>query len=411
MFKFILTLAWRNIWRNRLRSLIYLLATTVGISLTLFTLAVIDGFVQSRIKDLIELEASHLQVHQKDFLEERELGNYIPQANSLKDLILNQEGAKPFIKGISTRQIIDATIASAYNNRGVQISGLDREEELKINSLNDFLVDGNFLEGKKRILVSEKIAEKLRLKIRSKVVISFQNLESDIISDIYRVGGIFKSPNSVFDENHVFVKQEELEETSGLGEKHEMRILLNNNDQVEEFKAWLTSLLSKKQLLEKWPNLEIKAWDELFPGVAIYREYIRVNNLIIFSLILIGLGFILINIINLIIQERLREIMILRSIGFKAREMFLMLVIEGNLLTLLGCMIGLLFGTVFIVITAKTGINLFEGFESFGFRNQIFPVFKFINLVLGVALSFLMSFLIGSIPSLKVFFLKFEKVK
>ena len=78
----ILKIAWRNIWRSKVRSLVVIFANIIGVISIIFLLAMVYGITDSYIENAIQKETSHIQIHDKMYPEEKEINYFIPESES-----------------------------------------------------------------------------------------------------------------------------------------------------------------------------------------------------------------------------------------------------------------------------------------------------------------------------------------
>lgn len=203
----LLTLAWRNIWRNKKRSLIIMTAIAVGLCCGLFASATMFGMWDSMINSTIDRDLGHFQIHSKDFEEEKLITDTIP---SFKNVLATLEKLK-YVTGISSRVLIEGMASSATTSNGVRIVGISPDDEKKVTSIHNQISKGGYFEQdwKNQIIIGKKLADNLGIKERSKIILSFQGIDGSIIYGAFRVAGIFKTESSVFDKSNVFVKQNE----------------------------------------------------------------------------------------------------------------------------------------------------------------------------------------------------------
>jgi len=196
-------MAWRNIWRNKTRSILVMLSVIIGLWAGLFTMAFVQGMYLDHMKDTIVNYLSNLQVHHKDFSQERDIGKTITVTKS-RVAALNND---PRVKGASPRLIVQVMISSPVNALGVNAMGIMPYYENKTTGLSQKLAEGSTLQLQKKngILMSQKLASRLKVKLKNKVVLSFQDVNGDIVSGTFRIAGIFTSGNSTFDEANVYV--------------------------------------------------------------------------------------------------------------------------------------------------------------------------------------------------------------
>ena len=124
----IFKIAFKNVWRNKVRSLIVIIAITLGLSGGIFTVSIITGMVEQKVRSGVNNEVSHIQVHNPGFLKNYESGYIIPHADSIAGIIFKV----PAVKAICLRTRITGMAASPNSAGGVQIIGVNPEKEKKV---------------------------------------------------------------------------------------------------------------------------------------------------------------------------------------------------------------------------------------------------------------------------------------
>ena len=196
-------LVWRNIWRNKTRTTVFLLAAFFGFAMALFTLNLMKSISQQRLDDAKNLQTSDLQIHKMGFQDDKDITLFIPNAENVIQKVKENANVDVVAKRIST----NAVAASPENSIGCEIKGVEPTTEREISVVQDFLVEGSYLSTDMRmpILISKKTADKLKLKLKSKIIITLKNTQEEIVGGSFRVAGIFATPSTPFDENTVIV--------------------------------------------------------------------------------------------------------------------------------------------------------------------------------------------------------------
>ncbi len=365
----ILQLAWKNIWRNKTRSFIIIGAIAIGLFAGTFMTSFISGWMQRQIESDINNQISFIQIHHKGFTRNYDLADYFMRSDI--DPVLKSDDT---VSNVSYRVIITGMLASAANAVGVNINAVDVDDETAVSDLYKNIPDtcGNFLrdDATMRIVISSRTAEKLNVKLKSKVVVNFQDAGGEIVSLAFRVGGIFRTTNSVFDEGNVFVKKSDVAELTGLpeGAVHEAAVMIKLPDACD---ALTTSL--KRQL----PDMDVRNWKEISPMLKLSDEWQGLMSTIILGIFLFALAFGIVNTMLMAVLERTHELGMLMAIGMNKRKIFRMIMTESILLTLVGSMIGVIVALAVIAFTAKNGIDLSfmmgDNFEDYGFGSVVYP--------------------------------------
>lgn len=363
----ILIMAWRNIWRNKTRSLLVMFSIVIGLWAGLFAMAFVKGLYEQNIKDTIKNYLSHYQVHHPQFAMDKDINkSFIIQKNAVTTLRNDLR-----VKEISPRFITDAMMASPVNAVGISAIGIIPLMEDSVTRIYQRIIEGSHLEAMKPngVLIGEKNAKKLKLKVKSKVVLSFQDAKGEIVSSAFRVQGIFRSSNSAFDESNVYVLASQLQKMTGMDSSsyHELAILLNSNEDQKSIIPQLKTLFG---------NLKVEDWMELSPELDLIVNSFNLYMYIFIGIILLALSFGIINTMLMSVLERVRELGMLMAIGMNKPRLFFMIILETVLLSLAGSPIGFLISYFTIHYFGIHGIDLSmfsEGLKSFGYASIIYP--------------------------------------
>ena len=363
----LLSLAWKNVWRNRRRSLIIVTAITVGLWGALLAGAIMIGWGESTVNTAIDRDLAHIQIHQADYTRDKDVNRFIPGGPAILDEIRRLPG----IRAVSGRTLVEGMAASPKTAFGVLVTGIDTASAIAVTDIHDLIVDGTYFGSITRnpVVIGQKLADRLNIRVRSKVVISFQAMDSSLVSAAFRVAGVFKSESAQFDETHVFVLQSDL-----------LR-LLNSRPMVHEIAVRAESAVKAEKVLAvlktDYPRLSVQTWKEIAPEVAVTAAAMENFSYLFVGIILVALIFGITNTMLMAVMERVRELGILIGVGMKKRRVFFMIVLETILLSLTGGFGGMITGGLTIMLLSRTGVD-FSAFsssmESFGVSTILHPV-------------------------------------
>ncbi|HPQ33841.1 MAG TPA: ABC transporter permease [Tenuifilaceae bacterium] len=363
----ILSVSWRNIWRNKTRSLVIITAIALGIFAGVYTIAFMYGWINQKIESVINTEMSHIQLHQPEYLETNEVHDFIPDIVSLRNEILGMDS----VKAVSARVIATCMVASAETGSGVQLVGIDPENEMLVTNIHKKIVEGEYFNGVKRnpIVIGEKLAQKLKVKVRSKIVVTITEMDGTLTGGAFRVAGIYRTSNTTYDEMKAFVRAEDLRRLLNVGPTagHEIAVVVDKNGM---------ELPIAEKLKAKYTGLQTLTWTKLVPEMELMNENINLMMYIFVVIILLALGFGIVNTMLMVIMERVKELGMLMAVGMNRVRVFGMIVTETIFLSLTGGVVGIVLALATIAITAKTGIDLSlwaQGLNSAGFDAIIFP--------------------------------------
>ena len=395
----LLTLAWRNIWRNKKRSLIIISAIAVGLCCGLFASATMFGMWDSMINTTIDRDLGHFQIHSKSFEDEKLVTDTIPD---FQNVISTIESYK-FVSGVSSRILIEGMASSATTSNGVRILGINPDNERKVTSVYKQIVNGSYFEEdwKNQIVIGEKLATNLGIREKSKIVLSFQGIDGSIIYGAFRVTGIYRTESSIFDKANVFIKEGDI--LNLINSKlisNEIVVRLSSVQQVDSVYI---------PIKNHYSDLSVKYWGELAPELKFYYEMLIVQMNIFVGIILFALLFGITNTMLMSVMERVREFGVLMAVGMKRSRVFLMIMMETISLSFIGGIVGLILAIIFIQYFGNVGINLSaftEGLSQWSLGTRLYTSLPF-SFYPPLALMILATAIIGALyPALKAIKLK-----
>lgn len=362
----IFKISWRNIWRSPTRSFVVMGAIVVGIWSVVFLFGMMNGMMDTYVQNAIKNEVSHIQIHQPDFLKDKESKYFIADGQSVLDKCKDIEG----IEAATTRSLTNAMIASSKSTKGIRVSGIEPELEKQVTGIASEIVEGEYLSEKKKnpILVSAKTAEKLNLKLHSKVVLTFQNLNGDITAAAFRVIGLFDSGNNMYDETISFVRQKDLNELLGRENiAHEVALIVDDLANIDRIKAALTA---------DFPELSVQSYREIAPELELFQSNMKMASVLYMVIFMLALIFGIINTMLMTVLERFKEIGMLMAVGMNKLKVFSMIVVETLMLAIISAPIGLLLSYLTVEYFHKNGFNIFffpeDGMKQFGMSNFVY---------------------------------------
>lgn len=342
-------------------------AIALGLFAGVFMIAFMQGMVDARIDSATKTELAHLQVHAPHFLDNNETSLLIDDAEKLTEQIAQTTG----VVAASRRLVAEPFITAAHGTGGGRMIGIFPDQEKQVTDIFKFVKEGTYLENSGRmppVLIGEKLAKNLNLKVGSKINVQLVDLNGDLSSKGYRVCGIYKTSNTGYDEVHLFARFTDLQTQLGISENkaHELAVVVNNGDEAAIVKPEIQKIAG---------NLDVQTWKELSPEMSLLTDSMDQYMYIFVLIILLGLCFGIINTMLMAVLERTKEIGMLMAIGMNKRRIFFMIILESVLLTLSGGVLGIFIGSMVTRFFSVHPIDLSmfaEGLEKYGYNTQIY---------------------------------------
>jgi len=380
-------IAWKNVWRNKVRSLVVVMAIAFGLLGGIFSSAVLKGTSDQRVREAVSRETSHLQMHNPAYAEDNEVQFFIDGNHKKLESALDTIKA---IEAWSARVKIMAMAGSANAGTGVMVMGIEPEKEKRVTDIHSLICDscGSWFRETRGlpVVIGEALAKKLKVHLHSKIVLTFQDMQGNLTGGAFRICGIYRTSNSVFDEMNIFVSHKDIVPLLAIdtGVCHEIAIRMKEPGQLDRVQLTLKRL---------FPSLLVQNWKEIDPILGMMNDFMDLWLYLFMGIILLALGFGIINTMLMAILERTRELGMLAAIGMNKQRIFLLIMLESVFLSLTGGIIGIILGTLLTWYTNHTGINLgslAEGFEKIGYNPMLYPSLDlrfFMNLTIMVILT------------------------
>lgn len=356
-------LAYRNIWRNKTRSLLSSLAVGIGMALLLLMVSVLEGEMQGALQNTIRLQSGHLQIRPASY-EENKI--------SLKweDLIAEPEQVAAKVKSLpqvtvaTPRLSASAILTLSDESKGVQILGIDPESAAN-QPFRDGMLSGEFITADDRegILVGNILAEKLNLKVNDKVNLLVTTSNGDVNEQPFTIRGIFTTRTPGYDESTIFMPMAKAQAITAT-ENHASSIfvLLQNSEDADAVAQALQS-----------NNFKILTWREQNQFVVQFEDYANAFFIILYLIVLGITATVVTNTLVMAVFERTREIGILSAIGMKGRGIMAQFLAEAALLATGGVIGGLIIGGAIVAYFTVYGIYIGDyGISGVLFEDHIY---------------------------------------
>ncbi|MDA3778844.1 MAG: FtsX-like permease family protein [Bacteroidales bacterium] len=417
------SISWKNVWRSKVRSLVVIIAVILGLFGGTFSAALMYGMSQNRVDEAIKNEVSHIQIHNPKFLQNKDIvctitdvKNKIKQIEALEEVDVASARIKQLIMaktsttgtgvnvlGINPQKekLVSSVYKAIYDSTDV----VDKLGISNIKQIQQFVKDscGKYFEAgrKNQVVIGEELASKLKVKVRSKIILNFQNLDGEFTGGAFRVVGIFRTNNSNFEASYIFVNYDDIAKLLGFdnNKAHEIAIKLKDG-----YKAAPVAEKLKKMYLD----LNVMTWKEIQPELGMMTDWMNAMLYVFMVIILLALGFGIVNTMLMVVLERVKEIGMLMAIGMNKIRIFGMIMLETIFLSITGGVIGLIISYFAIEIFAYRGINLklfSKGLEALGYQAIMYPKLNFdfyLTITILVIITGILSSIYPAIKALKL---------
>ncbi|MBN2402675.1 MAG: ABC transporter permease [Spirochaetes bacterium] len=397
--KTLILISWRNLWRQKRRSLIVILSVGLGIFAMILSIGLLNGMINQAVENTISTSIGHIAIHQKGFQDTMKLEyNFLP-ARGIEKIIMEEN----YVSSYAPRLKVQAMVRSAEASRGVLVYGIDPEKEKTISKISDYTIKedgGAFLDSPSEgsILISKSMAKKLDLLIGDKLVLMIQDKNNEIVGIGMTVKGFFQTPVDSFDKFVVFAGMRKMQEITGLDKNiTEINILLKDKKDVDAVKKLLISKIGN-------PDLEILTWKDMVPNLVSAVKFMDAMMYIFFSIIFITVIFSIANTLVMAIMERFHEIGVMKSIGTRPSWIFFIVIFEAVNLGLIGLAAGVSMGTICTMVLSNVGLDFsffIESMRMWGTGSIIYPSIKTMDIVMATVIVMSTTIVAALYPAVK----------
>jgi ABC-type lipoprotein release transport system permease subunit len=391
-FKAMLTLSWRNLWRNHRRTLIMLAAISVGVWAMIFMTALMRGMVDDMLHQGIRNLPGHIQIHHPDFRDDPSVVNSIASPGGELLRALNDPGTKQWTARIK----VPAIISSERESRGINLLGVEPRAENLITGIGEQIIEGRFLdtEDDRGIVIGAKLAQRLETRLGKRVVIMSQDPDNNIAERGFRIVGVYKAKLPGLEEINVYAARGTLQKLLKLGDRISEIVIID-----EDFRDVETLYQNIKAATPD--TLEIKAWYELDTYLNSMLNMMDGFVLVWIIIIFLALSFGLVNTLAMAVFERTREIGLIQALGMRPGMIVYQILLESLLLLLIGLSIGNVLA-VLTIIPLESGMDVSavaEGMAMMGASSVLYPNLTLDDMIIANVVVILLGTLTAIFPA------------
>jgi len=327
----IFKIAWRNIYRNKKRSLITITSIFAALFLIIFMRALQFGFYDNLIKTVVESYAGYVEVHAKGFWDNQNLENSMVVDNELIKNIETVNGVENTVERLQSFSLI----STGDKTRGGVINGVVIEDEQKITDWNKNIIDGSFQLERNEIIIAKGIAEYFDLQIGDSLILYGQGYRGMMAAGKYPVKGIIDLKNPNLNKLGIFMTLESARDYVS-SDNISTHIIIDKRQYYSEDKILndLENILSS--------DYEVMTWKETLPEIEQTITADSAGGLIMAFILYIIVVFGMFGTVLMMTEERKYEFGVLISIGMSRIRLFSIILVETVILSMIGVVLAVL---------------------------------------------------------------------
>lgn len=396
-------LAWRNLWRNRRRTIITISSIVFSVLLASWMRSMQEGSYSSMIENVVQYYSGYLQVQDTAYWEEQTLENtmkvepeFVKEIQKIENVTLVSHRIESF-----------ALAANHQHSKPAIVLGIEPEKENKITNISKRITKGSFLNaGDNGVILAKGLADYLDFEVGDTLVMIGQGYHGISANGLFEVKGILNHPNQEFNKRLVFMDIKKARDFySAYGLSTSLVIMTDDHNEVEKLKNNIAEILP--------PGKTVMTWYEMQPEIQQLIQSDRGSGIIMLGILYLIIAFGMFSVVMMMVKERTREFGVVHAVGMKKARLSAVVFFETVYIGLIGCIIGLIASYFFclyfyhnpIPLTGQTAAATEQyGMEPYMYFSLAPPLFY--NQMI---LVFFISIFISVFPVYNIFRLKITK--
>lgn len=341
-------IAYRDLGRNRRRSILTLLAVALGLMLLIVLNSWIAGVLADSLENAIRLQTGHVQLRANSYEEEKvslqwqDLLDDVDTLNARANALSEVKAATPVLWATAVLNTVD-------DSQGLRLYGIDTTSAI-YEPVRSTLVAGDFLtpDDREGILLGQRLASNLGLSVGQTVNLTIIDSDGELDEGAFTIRGLFSSGVPNYDNNAVFMplaKAQAITRTAGRASA--IFILLNSQEDAETVAVALRA-----------PEITALTWQEMNSLFTQAFDTAMGFYVILDAIVMLVVAVVIANTLLMAVFERVREIGILAALGMKGRQIIMMFLMEAMILGLAGIVVGVGLSLIGVSYLANVGVSL-----------------------------------------------------
>ncbi len=396
-------IAFRNISRNRRRSLLCMAAISLAAMTIVLMFSMITGMRADLKWNVQAYFTGQIRIRNSEYDDKELLNPLHLRLQTWRNILdsLGRLNPEPeTVARIPFPAFLDPpTVANPDgDNLTAMGTGVDFSAENMFQNLAEYLHQGRLPEpGKAEILLGSSLAEKLGKTVGDSITLLTTTMRRGPNAATFTITGLADFRVAAMQQSYFYIPLDRAQHILKMGNSvTEILIKFNPTVSDREAKAMVSSILSESD------NASVRDWRELNMMVG-WIDFAQILYDFMALIFFILASTVIINSIMMIIYERMREIGTIAAMGMQSGEIVRLFFLEAFFLALLGTAVGVLFGTGLTLILGITGIDFSSGMQGvdFDISNVIYPVLNFRSTVVVFFYSVAVASLSSLVPTLR----------
>lgn len=336
----LIKMAWRNIWRNKKRTVLTMSSITIAIFLSLFSRSLQKGTFGNMISNAVKFSSGYLQIQKKGYWEDKTIDETFEQTSHIQNLLEKNKN----VSSILPRLESFALASSGLQTKGTMVIGTIPELEDQLNNYSKKIIKGNFISEKDNsIVIGDELASFMKVDVGDSLVLLGQGYHGITAAAKYKINGILHLPIPRLNKQLVLMPLQECQYFYASENRlTSISLMLNDPELIDETKDEINNSLNE--------NYAVMTWAEMNKELLQFVDTKNVGSIIMLTVLYIVIGFGVFGTVMMMSMERRKEFAIMVSIGMRKSKLLFVVFFET---LFIGC------GAIVLGITISFPILLY----------------------------------------------------
>jgi len=361
-------IAFRNIFRNKRRSVLTGLSIAVAVMIAVYLWSLIVGIMDDLFDNMIRLTCGHVRILNTDYVKRERM---MPLEANIPDYLAVEKivAANPNVTLTVGRIKFGVLLEHQDENKPVIGVGIVPENESQISHLDQKIIQGRMIKsGQEEMNIGVILARELGLNLGDTLTVITQTAYGSISAMNLKIVGIFSFGVQSIDKITFYIPLDKAQPLLDLDNAvTEIFIYVKDKDNApevaKEIKASLDQVYPGKYTTKAWQDQEV---------LYFYMTIARNVYGFLYFLVLFLASFTILNTMFMAVLERTKEIGMMKALGMKNRQVMVVILLEAMLIGTIASFIGAVWGSGVAYYLATKGIDFTATFEKMGTVN--FPL-------------------------------------
>jgi ABC-type lipoprotein release transport system permease subunit len=321
-------MAWRNLWRNGRRTVVTVVAMTFALWVMILYSGMVEGYLRGMERDLIDLELGDVQIHAPEY---RDNPSIFVDIASVDALLLRLDAAGV---AASARLQGGGLAAAGDASAGVRFTGIDPTRDARASSIHARVARGAWVDAADPdgVVIGSRLARILAVDVGDEVLVLSQGRDGSVANALFEVRGVLGTVSDGLDRGQIFMPEQAFRDLMTMPEgAHELLIRRPPELPLD---------VAAARVRDAAPGLDVSTWRDLNPTLAMMLDGSRALMGVVFFIVYIAIAILVLNAMLMSVFERIRELGVMKAIGFGPGALLGMIALETMLQTSLAAALG-----------------------------------------------------------------------